>query len=187
MTFRLEGLEELEAALAEVGTRSTQVAITRRALRKAAEPMRAKAEQYAPVGETGQLSDSIKISTRAVGEVGRAAYAATMRETGGDRDAAVAAMRTARREFKGMNPPAILYMGPTRNAWYAHFVEFGTRPHINGGMFAGSEHPGTSPDPFMRPAFDSEAQGTIDRLKPLIWEEIQRHAVRMAKRAAKKG
>ena len=184
MTFRLEGVEELEAALAEVASRSTQVAITRRALKKAAEPMRAKASQYAPIGETGVLSDSIKISTRATGEVGRAAYALAMRETG-DRDAAVAAMRTARRGFKAANPPAILYLGPTRAAWYAHFVEFGTKAHINKGMYAGSRHPGTAPDPFMRPAFDAEAQGTIDRLSALVWDEINRHAARMAKRAAK--
>lgn len=184
MTFRLEGMEDLEKALSEVAKQSTRVAITRRALRKAAEPMREKAARYAAV-DSGELSDSIKISHRIVGEVGRAAYAATMRATGGDRVASVAAMRTARREFKAMNPPAIMYLGPTQNAWYAKFVEFGTGARVNGGMFAGSRHPGTAPDPFLRPAFDSEAQATIDRLAPLIWDEIQKHAARMAKRASK--
>ena len=184
MTFRIDGLEDLEKALAEVAKQSTRVAITRRALKRAAEPMRAKAAQYAPV-DSGVLSDSIKISTRATGEVGRAAYAATMRETAGDKAAAVAALREARRNFKAENPPAILYMGPTRNAWYAHFPEFGTAPHTAGGKFQGARHPGTAPDPYMRPAFDSEAGPTIERLKPLLWDEIQRHAARMAKRAAK--
>lgn len=197
MTVRLEGLEKLEAALAEVASQSTRVAITRRALTKAAEPMRAMAAQYAPVA-TGELSDSIKISTRAVGEVGRAAYAATVKGTydaakeagvawneAEARASGVSAMRAARRAFKAINPPAILYLGPTRNVWYAHFVEFGTKAHINAGKFAGSKHPGTSPDPFLRPAFDAEAQGTIDRLSALVWDEIQRHATRMAARAAK--
>lgn len=31
---------------------------------------------------------------------------------------------------------------------YAHLVEFGTAPHLNGGRFAGSQHPGTAAKPF---------------------------------------
>lgn len=31
---------------------------------------------------------------------------------------------------------------------YAHLVEFGTAPHINGGLFDGSKHPGAKPQPF---------------------------------------
>ena len=181
MKFKIEGMPELERALEEIGTRATQVAITRRALQRAAQPMVEMARRYAPVDE-GDLEASIRISTRATGEVGRAAYAATMRETGGDKAAAVDAMRTARRAFKAINPPAILYMGPTRNIWYAKFVEFGTKPHVNGGKFAGSKHPGTAPDPFLRPAFDAEARPTIDRLAAMIWAEIQKTAARRAKR-----
>jgi len=186
MTFKLEGFAELERALGEIEKRSTQIAVTRRALKKAAEPMRQKASQYAPV-ESGDLSDGIRLSvkaTRATGEVGRAAYAATMR-AGGDKAAAVAAMRTARRSFRASNPPAILYMGPVRALFYAKFVEFGTAAHKAGGKFKGATHPGAAPDPFMRPAFDSEAQATIDRLAPLIWDEIQKHAARVAKRRAR--
>lgn len=186
MTFRLEGLDDLQKALEQIEKQSTRVTVTRRALARAAEPMRAKAAQYAPIDD-GDLSDGIKISVRATGEVGRAAYAATMRETGGDRDASLAAMRTARRTFKAVNPPAILYMGPIRELFYAKFVEFGTKPRINGGRFAGTKHPGTAPDPFMRPAFDAEAQATIDRLAPLIWEEIKKNAARVAKKRARAG
>lgn len=36
---------------------------------------------------------------------------------------------------------------------YAHLVEFGTAPHLNGGLFAGSLHPGTAPKPFFYPAY----------------------------------
>lgn len=182
MTFRIEGMPELERTLAEVGTRATQVAITRRALQRAAQPMVEMAKRYASIDE-GDLEASIKISTRATGEVGRAAYAATMRATGGDKAAAVDALRTARRTFKALNPPAILYMGPTREIWYAKFVEFGTKPHVNGGKFAGSRHPGSAPDPFLRPAFDAEARPTTDRLAEMIWAEIQKTAARRAKRS----
>lgn len=184
MKMRLEGLDELETALAQVAKESTRVAITRRALKRAAEPMRAMAARYAPV-DRGVLEDSIKISTRAKGEVGRAAYAETMRATGGDRVASVAAMRDARRAFKAANPPAILYMGPTGRGWHGHFAEFGTAPHIVGGKFAGARHPGTAPDPFMRPAFDAEAGPTIERVAALTWDEIDRHAARMARRVAR--
>jgi HK97 gp10 family phage protein len=38
-------------------------------------------------------------------------------------------------------------------AYYAHMVEFGTDPHINGGVFAGTQHPGTTPQPFFLPAW----------------------------------
>ncbi|UGX87120.1 HK97 gp10 family phage protein [Phyllobacterium meliloti] len=31
---------------------------------------------------------------------------------------------------------------------YAHLVEFGTAPHLNGGQFAGTQHPGTKAEPF---------------------------------------
>lgn len=36
---------------------------------------------------------------------------------------------------------------------YAHLVEFGTAPHINGGKFAGSLHPGATARPFFFPVF----------------------------------
>lgn len=35
-----------------------------------------------------------------------------------------------------------------QEAYYARFVEFETAPHINGGMFAGTENPGTRAQPF---------------------------------------
>lgn len=186
MTFRIEGMPEIERALEGIAKQSTQVAVTRRALTQAAIPMRDLARQYAPIDQ-GDLAANIIISLRATGEVGRAAYAASMRETGGDTAAAVTAMRGARRAFKANNPPAILYMGPTKEIWYAHFPEFGTGPRVNGGQFAGTQHPGTAPDPYLRPAFDAQAKPTIDRLAPLIMQEINKSAKRAAKKAAKKG
>src|SRR5690606_27826671 len=36
-------------------------------------------------------------------------------------------------------------------AFYARMVEFGTAPHENRGLFAGSQHPGTRPQPFFYP------------------------------------
>jgi len=38
-------------------------------------------------------------------------------------------------------------------AWYATWVEYGTPPHINGGKFAGTQHPGTVKQPFFWPIY----------------------------------
>ncbi|MVA21103.1 HK97 gp10 family phage protein [Agrobacterium vitis] len=40
-----------------------------------------------------------------------------------------------------------IYAGSTE-AYYARWVEYGTAPHKNGGMYAGSENPGTRARPF---------------------------------------
>ena len=36
---------------------------------------------------------------------------------------------------------------------YAHLVEFGSRPHINEGQFAGTQNPGAPAQPFFFPAY----------------------------------
>lgn len=38
-------------------------------------------------------------------------------------------------------------------AYYAAFIEFGTAPHKQGGLFEGTDHPGTSPQPFFYPPY----------------------------------
>lgn len=40
-----------------------------------------------------------------------------------------------------------IYAG-NKDAFYARWVEFGTARHENGGLFAGSNHPGTTAQPF---------------------------------------
>jgi len=37
--------------------------------------------------------------------------------------------------------------------WYWRLIEFGTAPHVNGGMFAGSEHPGSQAKPHVFPTW----------------------------------
>lgn len=38
-------------------------------------------------------------------------------------------------------------------AWYAALVEFGTAPHENKGRFAGTQNPGTRPQPYFYPPY----------------------------------
>lgn len=79
---RVTGFKEPESALAEIGKRSTQLAVTRRALMKAAEPMKDEAIQKAP-DDSGELKSSIVLATRAGAEAGKAAYARRRRRGGG--------------------------------------------------------------------------------------------------------
>lgn len=47
---------------------------------------------------------------------------------------------------------------------YAHLVEFGTAPHLNGGLFAGSLHPGTAPQAFFFPAYRANRRRVKSRI-----------------------
>lgn len=49
-------------------------------------------------------------------------------------------------------------------AFYASMVEFGTRPHLLGGRFAGAQHPGSTPQPFFFPAFRANKKSMKQRL-----------------------
>lgn len=59
---------------------------------------------------------------------------------------------------------------------YAHFVEFGTRPHVNGGKFAGTLHPGARAKPFFYPAYRA--------LKRRVKSRITRATTKAAKKVA---
>lgn len=69
----------------------------------------------------------------------------------------------------------------SKDAYYAHMVEFGTSPHdipaadgsaldVAGNPRANVEHPGAAPHPFMRPAID-EKQGEAIRA---VGEQIRK-------------
>ena len=80
-------------------------------------------------GYAGALRDSIRVSTRSRrGKVTASVKAGGMKTKGG------------------------------ADVYYANWVEYGTRPHMNG---ARGHHPGARPKPFMRPALDTEAQRAV--------------------------
>lgn len=155
----VKGLKEIEDALKALPEAASK-RLSRAALRQASKPMAEKAKTLAPV-KTGKLRDSIKIGAKVNGRQ----------------------MKIYRRlsERHGVE----LFIGPSYlksdMGRHGHLVEFGTKPRINGGKFKGTKHPGTRPQPFMRPAFDAEAQPTVERLKPLLWKNIQRAAKKHGK------
>src|SRR5690606_1525240 len=119
----------------------------------AAEPMRAAAERNAPE-DTGALKRSIALSSKIDNRAGKAEYAAVMKG-GGSKAQAAAALRDARRA-KGIGESfAEVFMGPKisgkRNAIKAMVQEFGSKKQ--------------AAQPYMRPAFDSEAQNVIGNIK----------------------
>lgn len=71
------------------------------------------------------------------------------------------------------------------DAYYAHFVEFGTRQHAIGrssvltqtrtgrpGKQTGAVHPGSRRRPFMRPAFDETNKEQLDAIGETLAREI---------------
>lgn len=66
---------------------------------------------------------------------------------------------------KGADPDltVTIHAGDER-AYYAAFVEFGTAPHINGGLYAGSKHPGSKATPFFFPAYRANKRRVKSRI-----------------------
>lgn len=73
-------------------------------------------------------------------------------------------------------------------AWYAHLVEFGTRPHViaappgsalnvNGTITKRVDHPGTAPRPFMRPAADAAFTAAVEAYKKKLRERLTRQGL----------
>lgn len=174
-TVKIEGLKELDQALGEL-SKATARNTMRRALISAAEPMRAAAERNAPI-LTGQLSRSIAISA-SIGQKndpGKAAYAKTM-AGGGTRTQAREALITARRAAGVGESFAEVYLGPTvsgkRNSIKAIVQEFGS-----------VKQPA---QPYMRPAFDSQARNVLNRISGELKTEVDKSVARAARRAARK-
>lgn len=129
MTVRFEGGKELAAALNSLPPR-VRGSKAREVLRDAAEPMRALMGKLAP-REPGppDMADSMTISN--------------VRKVDG-----------ARTDDKSQ----AVAVGPSKDAYYAKFQEFGTVHH--------------SAQPFARPAFDSEAGKALKEIGRRLWVEL---------------
>jgi len=151
--MNIEGMDELNRNLTEL-KRSQAVSVVRRALIASAAPTVEAAKASVPVDDA-QLKDSIGASVKLTTRQMR-----RHRKTKGD---------------------VTVFVGPS--APHAHLVEFGTSPHPNKGRYAGTMHPGTAPQPFMRPAWESTKMEVLETLKKKLWEEMTRR-LRLNERAA---
>lgn len=176
--FVIEGFADLEAKLAELPNNIARNA-TLRALRRAADIMAEEQRRLAPVGPTGNLRDSIRVSAKSRNLTGLAEYSAALQGGGSHRDAS-AALRSARRSGESAGTRIFLLIGST--APHSHLVEFGTveRFHKSG------KSTGTMPmQPFIRPAFDAKKGVVVAAIKRELTDEIARTSARLAKRAAR--
>jgi HK97 gp10 family phage protein len=121
-------------------------------LKHAAEPIAERMAALAP-NEPGKpdLKDNIKI--QAVRSVDDPDFGGTMAL---DEDAAAVAI------------------GPSKDAFYGFFQEFGTAPHQQGA----GEHPGHPAQPFARPAFDEKVGEALRIAADDIWAHIRNHVSR---------
>lgn len=171
--MKTEGFMDLEAALGEF-TKATARNVMRRAAAAGGQVIAKRAKELAPE-DTGELRESIEVTTK----LGPRA--------------------------KGMSRKASeveVYVGPTEAVRFrAHFTEFGTAPGKRGeragerktdvkqangvGRKVYRNHPGTRPQPFMRPAFDEKAGEALVEIGDAMKVEIAAATVRAQKRAMK--
>lgn len=168
ITMKVSGFKELDAALAQLPKAAAKATLLR-ALSKAAQPIADHAQAKAPV-LTGELRDSIVVSTRLANSVGKREFHEVMK-AGGTRKEAGAALRAARGTLQGASF-AVVYVGPTQARSKAdgikrHAQEFGT---VN--------HP---PHPYMRPAWDAEQGVALDIIRRELGNEIIQTARRIGR------
>lgn len=157
---RVEGLRELEKALAEL-PKATGKSAMRRVLKKRAQPVADAARSLAPEA-AGDLRDSVTVSTkRPAGQKSQAAQAFAAAGGGAAGRAAAKAAGSS---------PVLIYIGPGRHP-QASLQEFGTSFH--------------GPQPYMRPAWDRTKDGVLDGIKDDLWAEVKKSAARLAKKRAK--
>lgn len=167
---RVEGLAELDAALADL-PKATAKNCLKRAIEKACIPIVVAAKIYSPY-RTGRLRRSIGVSKIkfTAGEAGKRAFAEAMaggatRQEAGE----LAAAANAGAEDKGITS-AVAVIGPGRSR-YAGMQEFGSVKN--------------AAHPYMRPAWDGNQSNALELIKAELKTEIEKAAARLARKAAR--
>ena len=145
--IEVKGLAGLQALLDELPAR-VEGNVVRGGLRAAAKVVEAEAKRLCPVGKSGDLRESIRVSLRskhgrisATVKAGNArAFYAHMVEFG-----------TARHWIKPKNRKSLFVAGLLRET---------------------VDHPGAKKEPFMRPAIDGKAGEAIDAMAAYLRERI---------------
>lgn len=128
MASKVKGLERFKAALARLPDAAKEAAAS--AAVQGAEELVSLQKQLVPI-DKGDLRDSIVVTPP--GQT-----TPPYSQPGGSRTAGPI--------------QAIVTAGNTK-VRYAHLVEFGTAPHINGGIFEGTKNPGYAAEPYFWPAY----------------------------------
>ena len=176
ITIHVSGFKELGQALDEM-KKTTAKGVMHRVLKKAAIPVVEAASALAP-RDTGELADSIIVSTRFDNKVGLAEYSKVMKESRGhDKIGARAALIAARHAAGGNGSFAQAFVGPSKaknkkDAIKRIVTEFGSVKE--------------SPRPYLRPAWDAKKNVVLASIKSILAAEIEKTRARAARRAAAK-
>lgn len=174
VTVSVSGLKELNDALSEL-PKATQKSVLLRVLKRAGQPIADAAKGFARE-DTGELRESIQVSTKQINSVGKSEFAAAMR-AGLGKEAAVGALRSARRAAGGQGSSAQVFVGPAnaktkKDAIKRYVNEYGS---VN-----------MSAQPYLRPAWDGHKDQALTIIKSDMSAEITATANRIAKRKAAK-
>ena len=85
------------------------------------------------------------------------------------------AMTVATVTSKGGDLTLTIYAG-NAEAFYARWIEFGTNRHEQGGMFEGSEHPGTQKQPFFFVSWRANAKRTKRAINKAVRDSAKKVA-----------
>ncbi|MBK5958579.1 hypothetical protein CCR97_10210 [Rhodoplanes elegans] len=98
------------------------------------------------------------------------------------------ALRASIQASNGPPPAHAQFAGKSRNeiattvtsgntsARHSALVEFGTKPHIVGGIYEGARHPGSEPHPFFWPAFRAQKRAFARRMAKAVRTAARRQA-----------
>lgn len=143
--MKIEGLDEIVRNMKEI-VKDLKGDPLRASLRKGIAPIVEQARANAPRGETGRLQEAINSKPMPMDEIPSGF-------TDGQ-ELFVASSRNKKKDAPG-------------NAWYWHFVEFGTDK--------------MSARPFLAPAFDSKRQAAMDAFIDEMRKQLERNVKRIAK------
>jgi len=141
----IEGLDEIVRNMKEIA-KDLKGDPLRASLRKGIAPIVEQARANAPRGETGRLQEAINSKPMPMDEIPQG--------FSDGQEVFVASSRNKKKDDPG-------------NAWYWHFVEFGTNK--------------MSAQPFLAPAFDSKRQAAMDAFVDEMRKQLERNAKRIAK------
>lgn len=161
---KLTGMKELEQALRQIGNVAKNRRIGFKALRAGGEPIAETARSLVAVDD-GDLRDSIDV---------------------------LPTLAKSQRGDKGAVAPLEMHVGPGQHP-QAIATEFGTAPHYirakPGGVLGSGlaifgyevHHPGTAPQPFMRPAWEQQRMTALDLIGAVLWREVNKQAAKAPK------
>lgn len=155
MSLKVEGLRELERALAEL-PRANSRSVSQRAMRAQLKPVAAMANAFWP----GSADDVFRVGTRL----------ARGQQRGGGR-----AGPSEIRMYVGA--PGGRFGTPE-----AHLIEFGTGPRFQkNGRYTGQ----VAPTPMLQPAWDANKSGVLSGLAAELRTQLEQHMKRQARKAAR--